>query len=415
MAIMELDKRMVFWKITIDETPVTKEVGHYVKSIDIKTSILPSKSQKEEKSPYEAKIAFTSENYIEDWFTPGRRVKIYMGYDRVYQPLVFSGVIHKLPDGNAKELLNYTVKIVGDAMLLTLEKKRRTFIPERNAAVLQILSGYEVIPVVTIEDATIIPAKYTPTQNNETDMQCLNRFAKFWGCSHWYQFPNFYYFLDTKNAHLTTSEIVLGYRTDKFDKGLPVSNNVETVKWSHKPGRAALAINPGILGFNEEGEKTGKAEYNISAPDDEGKWQTWELRPEVWRAAEKDWGLLFKYSFIATTMTFSLQGYEALKKYYKIVEYSDANDGPAPPAGDAGYEFEITLNEGDPEISPPANVRLYAGTGNPKTGMSHLPQWLYRYGKTFNDAVILKLNTVEHSFNGGRLKTVLKCTVGMFT
>jgi len=99
---------------------------------------------------------------------------------------------------------------------------------------------------------------------------------------------------------------------------------------------------------------------------------------------------------------------------YKVVKYSDATDSKPPASGDSGYQFEITLNEGEPLWSPPFTIKLYAGTGNPKTGMSHLPQWLYRYGKTYNDAITLKCNTVSHEFDGGRLKTVLKCTIGMF-
>ena len=103
----------------------TKYIGPYIKNVTIKHSISPPpKNSKKEYTPIEAIITISSKNYIEDWFAPGRTVKIYMGYDRINPSLIFSGTIAKFPDGSAKEMLNYTVRIVGDIIVLGLSKKK---------------------------------------------------------------------------------------------------------------------------------------------------------------------------------------------------------------------------------------------------------------------------------------------------
>lgn len=408
MAIMQPQTRMAFWKFFIDYKEVTNIIGPYINDLTIRNSIGPAGGTSgHDGAPITASISMLSKDYIEDWFVPGRKIEIRMGYDRIDPPLVFRGMISELPEGNAKDMLSYTVEMIGEDILLSFAKQIRNLPPYKTAAVQEILLGYDFPFIIDIRDQNIVPVKYALRQNNETDKEVLDRFAKLWNCTHWYdQTGDCYYFVDSDKAHFYTLQptYVLGYRTDR------TKCNVEVVEWKCSPPRAAADDNAGISGFNEAGKAKGIEEWNVRAPDDKGQEQTWQLKPEIWKKAQEN-PLLFRSLFNDAKTRW--RDYESLRQYYVVVQYTENARRP-PSFDDSGIAITINLNVGDPTLYPPRNCVLYAGSINPRADSSRLPQWLYRHCKTLDGGLTLKMNEVEHSFKGGYIKTQLKCSVGMF-
>ncbi|MFW9871947.1 MAG: hypothetical protein ACFFG0_02520 [Candidatus Thorarchaeota archaeon] len=423
MAIMKLQSNMVFWKILYGDSliDITSILSPYVSSIRVKRSIKPpTKNSKNKHSPTEATIDITSLNYIEDYFLEGVALKIYIGYDPVKLIEVFSGRIKHLPDGSARDMLNYTVQAFGVETALCDEEKGRTFkLTRKSDIVIQIAmeTGYNVN--VGISDDKFIQGQFAPIQKQETDFQFLTRCAKKWNCVMWFDWPNTINFYDAEVAHyydstgrITIDPYILGYRTDKVDC------NVETVTWKHKPSAAVSTTNPGIFGFNEFGKTSGKNEYKIANYDN----KTWQLKPKyrnLYNKLSKGEGGLRELSILGRisqdlTLGFnSPENYNKFRKYYEVIKYNDnSRNDEYPPAGSgSGFEISVHLNEGEPSLTPPRIGLLYSGSINPRADSSFLPAWMNRSG--LGEYAKLRINETILTYNNGMLKSELICTMGL--
>ena len=412
MAIMKLNSKMIYWKMYATEfdIDITSSMRSIVNSIKITKTVLPVRSKKKDSSPSKAEISVTSKNYIEDVFVEGMKIKIYMGYDRISSPLVFSGTIIKIPDGSAKEMLNYKIEAHSNEIELGYTQKNRLFtLPFKQAIISEIALENGLSPIISIKDEGPIKAQFMPMQRQKTDLQMLEELAKKWNCVCWFAPPNLMYFVDSEDAYLVGDVVsnsimtyTLGYRTDK------VPCNIESIEWKHKPAQGGSATNPGVAGFNEFGDKMGKNEYKIVAL---GK--TWQLKPQYLKEAKENPLLFGKYASITAYASVSFGAVNTLKKYFEVVDYDENSRANVPPAGDnTGFELTINLNEGDPLLEPPRNALLYAGSINPKADTADLPNWIFRSGNEQKAPAKLKINEIELAYENGMLKNKLTCSMG---
>lgn len=407
MAITMPKSNMVYWKITVQGGDFTSLLSKYVSSIKITDKLFPTdpigtRDQNEATQPSNAVISVTSHDYIEAVFTEGAVIEIYLGYDMIQPPLVFRGRINRLPDGSAKDMLNYDVNIPGDEILLAYREKNRLFqVATKSAIVAQIAAENSLIPIINISDTRLIEPQNMPMQRAVSDLELLMYFAGQWNCVCWFEPPNLVYFQDSEVAHSVGNSYTLGYRTDL------VKSNVETITWKHKPPRAATPENPGYISLGERGEVVTPGRGRFNAYN-----QTWELqRPYNIEAgiSGRNFG---EYGTTAARMAFAGQGRLAVLKYFQPVRGGANNSSDtAPPHADSGFEFNITLNEGDPTLKPPRNMYLFAGTTNPRVDTSHLPNWIFRHSPGGRPPALLKLNETELTYKDGRLEQKLTCTM----
>jgi hypothetical protein len=430
---MKLSTRVVYWKIEIDGFDITSVIGPYVSDIKVRSSILPLPKIKtaqakprlafqnfkstSERAPSEADISVTSHDYIEVIFTEGRKIKIYMGYDPIRPPLVFSGIIVHLPDGSARDMLNYTVKALSTEIMLALEQKNRAFTSLTKTGIIQeIAIAHSLIAIVDIEGDNIIQGKYQMLQRAKTDLEFLTNCAEAWKCKMWFAHPDILYFIsdtgDKVHTYQQKSTVYLGYRTDIMDC------NVESVSWKHEPPRAALELNSGIGGFNEQGTVKGIDEFKIHALDIEtNRWATFKLKSNVANLIkDKKLGMeasgsLFK---ILAQGMFSSDNYQTFRKYWKIVDYDDKNSPDSPPSSsDSGWGITVNMNEADPTLFPPFRAVLYSGSMDPHADTSHLPIWLTSWGGEKIGATLLNINEVYLNYTKGVLTNEFRCSVSL--
>src|SRR4030042_1693472 len=121
--------KMVFWKIKFNGLDIGGVIKSVINSISIKDTVLSPtrKNSKKIHAPSEATISISSKDYIEDFFVEGSEISIYLGYDRFSLPLVFRGEIKTLPEGDAREMLSYTVKAYGNGLYSANTEKNRIF------------------------------------------------------------------------------------------------------------------------------------------------------------------------------------------------------------------------------------------------------------------------------------------------
>jgi len=409
MAVMELSKRMAFWKIELDDEDFTALLREVIQSISVKRTILPPpKNSKKMHAPSEATIEIVSKNYLEDLFVEGTKINIYMGYDRILteKALVFSGTMPVLPDGSAEEMLKYKVLAFGNEIELALEEKSRTFIGLTKPQIIKtIMAPYTWMNVTVDIDDTVKPSvSYPPLQINKTDFQLLSDFADNWGCSMWLEMPNKFYFIDANKFSKYHPTYYLSYRSDKMP-----NPNVESVEWKHDSARVGLVDNDGgFTTFGQAGEIKDIENYKIFAL---GK--TWQVKPEILAQIKANPDHIFEVrkilSYIAEK-TFKWNSYEALKKYYKVCDDGD-NTKKSPPANDdSGMKVTVKLNNGDPDLYPPRQALLYHGSINPRADSSHLPGFLSRWGM---EQIWLNINETVLSYNQGRLDSELTCSIGV--
>jgi hypothetical protein len=421
---MELSKRIVYWKIEMDDIDITGIIHTCVNNITIKHTLLPAANAKqgEETPPITATISFVSKNYIEDYFITGQKIKIYMGYDRLaLNNCIFSGIIPELPGGSAKDMLTYTVKLYGDSAVdLSLETKTRAFnVPDKIAIISEIMSVYNCENTIKIQDSNAVGNASSLIQRNITDLQMIQDFAKEWGCVYWFSGNgrNFY-FMDAKEAHENynfgySTTYNLGYRTDFMN----MKCNVQQISWKHKSPRAALEEEPGVHGRNEIGEVYGLKNFAIISPDSNGQWKTWSLRPEYQNIAstgtieqrEELSRVMFALSYRKTLIG---KAYDARRKYFMLGKYPDDQSDMVPEHADSGFDITILLNEGDPDLWPPRKALLVCGSLNPKADTSYLPSWLFKYStKRGYQGMTLNINTVELNYSEGMLHSTLECSI----
>lgn len=427
MAFFATQKRMVYWKFIVNGRDETAVFGKNVASIHIKDSILPSApTRKKDKSfppGSEAVITFVEKDYFVDWFVQGTKIQIFMGYERLSLPKVFEGTVMTLPDGRAREMLDYSVKAYGGMVGAAFQQKARVFpIPQKSAVIAQIASENGWIPDIQIADTSVIPADQIPMSKGFTDLEILIALATIWDCVLWFEDPNILHFIDSDRAHdiydsryLSATSLTengsnffagkpgpyeLGYRTDL------ATCNVESVIWKHMNQKGGGAGSPSYVKYTEDG-----FEYDFKAFKIPALGQTWQMKPEY--ARSRDASKIFSWIIQAAQGTINQQGYQVLRKYYRIVPNSKTRPDDATHVG-AGFEITVMLNEGDPYLRPPRNANLYAGSINPRADSSYLPAWFYRHSPGFVPPAKLKINQVELMYNTGRLSSKLKCSMSMF-
>lgn len=430
MAILNTSTRMVYWRIYHgdNDTDITNIIGSYVSSIRVMKTALPVRTKdkkstaKSEHSPVEATIDITSNNYIEEIFIPGVQIKITMGYDPLTQPTIFIGRIKNLPEGSAKDMLNYTVQAFGIETDLADKEKNRTFqIPTKTEIISQIAMENGYIWNISIADKSPMLAQFIPIQKQETDYEFIMRCADSWNCLCWFTITpagKQLNFADADVAYTLSDGTLsgkgtysLGYRTDK------APCNVETVAWKHRSNSMSDGVGQ-ILGYNEFGRTTGSMEFRIANYDN----KTWRLKVRyrnLIKAKGKEGGLALwrtigKISQALTLGMNSADNYRRFKEYFEIERYNDpSKKNQTPPSGQgSGFEITVHLNEGDPTLTPPRNAFLFSGSINPKTDTAELPIWMNNSYRS--DYCKLKINKTTLTYSNGLIKTELSCTMGAY-
>lgn len=412
--------KMVYWKIELSGIDVTDLLLKFVKSIEITDSIISPKNKgKKLDVPSKAKISISSKDYIEDFFVEGMEISIWMGYDRLINPLVFSGTIRMLPDGSASEMLHYTVKAYGDGTELAMKERNRLYLSTVKSDIISqiaVVNGY--IPCIDVKDYQPIPVKYMPFQRKMTDLEFLHKCAYDWRCVFWFKqgtLAKTLYFVDAEKAHrigddgtprfgfgFTPSEYSLGYRTDK------VECNVESVNWTHTPPGSASISSPFVGGATEDGEVTGIFQRRIFI-----KGQYWKMKKEFIAEAKNDMTKLKKAFGVVFKAQFSLEAYQGISEYWRPEKYTESTSRDVPPSHkELGFDISINLNVGDPYLKPPRNAFLWGGTLSPRADGADLPAWLFRNSVWSGGPAKLKINETILSYSGGRLKSNLKCSMG---
>ena len=420
---------MVYWKFELGGEDTTSLLLEVVKSIKIRDLILPSTKTgegKNMKAPSEATISISSKDYIESVFIPGSEIKIYLGYDKLVNPLVFSGMIRMLPDGSASEMLHYTVKAYGDAIVMAMKEKNHiSSLLTKREIILEIAARNSLTPIIDIGDSSLIPIKFVPIQRKETDLEFLTRCAYNWNCVFWVKRSKLtginLFFMDSKKAHaygdtesrkfgrlvgpiysVPGSEYNLGYRTDR------TPCNVAKIDWSQNTSSISSSLSvPTVLGALEDGGVRGKNEFSRVI-----KGKTWILRNKYAKQAKKDYTKWYKYLGVLIKALITFDSYRGVSQYWRPEKYTENTSRDIPPShGNSGVELSIDLNEGDPYLKPPRNALLWDGTINPNADGSNLPSWLFQNATWDSGPANLKINETTLHYSGGRLKSNLRCSM----
>ena len=182
MAVMKLQNNMVFWDMTIDESPNWNTIMQDVVS-DFSITY-------EVNAPTKAVISIISESYIEDVFKINRKISISMGFDPLNLVPMFSGVIMKEPMGSASDVLSYSVEAINDEVKLGLFSKNKVHNPPKKNDIISTIAtdnGYD--SDVDIADTSSIEANALPIQKNKSDLEYLQECAKRWECVFWFTTP----------------------------------------------------------------------------------------------------------------------------------------------------------------------------------------------------------------------------------
>lgn len=418
MAVMKINSRMVYWDVFLKSSTtgwmsVKKMMpgfGKYVNSISVKDTIAFKKSKG---APSELDMSITSNNYCENLFTEGIKIRAFLGYDILGQPLVFDGEIRHLPDGGAKEMLNYTVKAYSNDITFSNIELNRTFSGRTKSAIIMEISSKNKFEAVILIKNDILPkAGFSRIQKGITDMELMNKLAKEWGCVWWLDRRGILFFVDAEDAHevgtlyntrLKGQNYTFGYRTDR------VLCNVESIDWSATPRPGGSEIESMMESFNEFGKNPAANKYKINALGG-----TWKLQEPYLSEATKDPLAFGSYALYAAGQSVSGNGYDVLRKFF-IWEHGDVSDSnrEVPDAGGAstGIELNIRLNEGDPYLKPPLKGLLYAGVLNPLVNSAALPGWLFNYGIQNKSVAKLDINETVLTYSQGRLESQVKCSL----
>lgn len=404
MAILQFNSKMVYWEFWLYGLNFTNDVRDYISSIKV-THYLDK--------PTEAEISVTSKSYIEDIFVEGAPIEIKVGYDKLFIPSVFVGKISGLPDGSAKDMINYSVKALGFEAVMSTEERVRTFnIPTKAAIIAQIAAENGLIPDIQITDISRIPARYIPMQRGRTDMEFLIECAAKWACICWFTPPNTIHFVDEAKAYdlgdalrtRSTRDLLLvynfGYRNDR------VPNNVEKVSWKFVTPKGGGVGYAGIRGANETSASAiGRADYQINYNG-----VVWRLKPRFMSVARTNPAMFGRYAASVFSSGVSDAEYNLRHYYEQVTHTSNVHQDSLPPAGGKYLELTIDLNEGDPLLRPPRNAAIYSGSLNPKADSADLPNWFYRGGYPGR----LKIFETELLYDHGLLKSSIKCSVGSY-
>lgn len=405
MASLLTSTKIVYWKIHIFNNSIWSEIMQDVVSgITITYEV---------NKPATATINVTSVSFIEDVFVVGTEIDIYMGYDPIFLSHMIHGIIVKNPSGNAQDVLQYSIEIIGNVptTLLTIAKNRMFQIQDKMTIISQIAVENNMLVDIAIEDIAPLNKNAFVMQKNKTDYDFLVECAKRWECSFWIWYEpitglNTLFFYDSKYASAKGDTLkkmsafdtgpiyTLGYRTSIS------TNNVSKVDWGFEPKRGNP---PGSRSLNEFGETESPDDWVIPFRGDR-----WELKPEYIAKAGKDpewWSATFALIYYRD----NLPGTEiTVKEYFRPVPSYSKNQQDS--YNNETVKLTVELNEGDPNLRPPRTAVLISGSLDPKAVSANLPFFLYEDKSKLDINVFFRMKKVITSLNNGKLDTSIELT-----
>jgi len=441
MAIMQLNSRMVEWKIELAPTDgaqfndCTSTIGPATNSIRIRHGISEGSSTKSNitssayeiashtkskriTAPSELDLQISCFSYLEDLFRPGVWVKISFKNNFGIWIQSFNGQIRNYPYGGAKDMINFNVRAFSREILFSNQQKNRSFKTRpltQKAVVTEIAieSGF----VVDFDSPTALnlvkPNNRILLQKGITDMQMLDKLAYEWNC-HWYfdesKPTNTIVWRggkdtfgkgDTESIY-SSGTYIMAYRTDFI-----ANNNVESVDWVETSSPGGTDIVAGVTSYNEKGVESEGRKIVILG-------KTWVMKPQYVALSKSDPLAFRNLTAYSLGLTATGRGYDALKTFYQIDPYNDPKsaENAIPNEGDqGGVELTIMLNDGDIDLRAPRTGILYCGGDLDTRTNANLPVWLFQYSDMGD--YIMKLNIKETvlTYEQGMLKSELKCTL----
>lgn len=440
MAIMQLNSRMVEWKIELGNAngaifkDFTNIIGPATNSIRIRhgvsTGSLTRKNihssayeiashtkSRRPTAPSELDLQISSFSYLEDLFRPDVWIRIYFKNKFGIFIKYFEGQVRNYPYGGAKDMVNFNVRAFSKEILFSNQQKNRVFksVPLTRQAVITeiaIQSGFVVDYLSTTSQVLVKPTNRILLQKGQTDMQMLDKLAFEWNC-HWYfdesrpgntlvwrDGQEVYNKGDTESFY-SNGPYILGYRTN-----LITENNVESVDWAENVHPGGSETDAAVISFNEKGSKNEARKINAYG-------KTWVMKKPYVELAKTNPLAFGNLTAYATGLTFAGKGKEALTTFYIVDPYSepDTASNSIPNGGDSsGIDLTIMLNEGDVDLRAPRTAKLWCGGDLSVRTNSNLPVWLFEYSE-YGD-FILPLNIKESvlTYEQGILKSELKCS-----
>jgi len=445
MAVMKCNSRMVKWKIEVAPPlsahyfDFTRVIGPYVSSIKIRYGISEGKARrnkfaessdgiaqrtmdKKEHAPSELDISITQDKYIEEIFLRGSKIRITFWNDMDKPVVCFDGEMRAYPYGNAKDMVNFSVKAYGPEILFSNQQRRRKFMTPATYqtifAEIVSLQGYQLNFLA--KDMILKPTQ-VPLQTC-TDMEMLDKLVRDWGLV--------YYFDNTsliptivvadiegacKNGSLmgvknrmpgSPNEYIIGYRTNR---GKIYMHYAESVEWSQGVAIGGSATEPSSVMFKEDGSQTNKYKLLVDGV-------TYTMKEKFQKLAKTDPLMFGQFSAYAAELTITGKGKEALRYFYETDGDGAPNksDTLAPNSADgSAIALTIVLNEGDVNLRAPCTGVIYAGGDYTNKLNTDLPGWLYEKStKTYGaKAIAINIKETTLTYQQGMLKSEIKATL----
>lgn len=427
MATLNFTSNMVYWKIYTTVGTVrrdrTEQLNGVVSSFKITHGISSPKTRgknKKDSAPSTFEMKITSDNYVEDIFTEGVEIEVQVGKNSAELITVFKGKIKQLPDGSARELIDYNVKAFGNEIKLSESTKNINYRGKRKSDIVLMIAERNQLEIglIKIKSDSKMGAGFQKLQKNLTDTELLDKIAAEWGCSWWVR-NGLFYFMDFSSVFIEGDRI-----NDRFKLGLPYelyyrsskkTNNVEIVKWSFTAAPGGSETEPIFEALNEFGKDPNLSEYKIRYQGQYYKLKDRYMK-EIQNGGKTNFG---SYALEALGQTAILNSEQVLHKFFEIMP--DANNKDRrniQDVGDnAGVEITVHLNEGDPYLFPPRSAKLYSGTlqRTNNSGFTDLPAWMFRHGDDSQTVAKLNIKETVLTYEDGMLRSELKCSMGVPT
>lgn len=405
MAILSLDKRMVFWSISIGGQDMTSMLKEYVNSLSVTYSI---------NGVTKAEVDIISESFVEDIMSEEQSLSFSLGYDSFRLVEMFNGKIKKPPQGQASDKISYRITAVGKETSMATEAKNKVFqIPVKSSIIAQVAAENGYIPFVVIADTFPIPAKYQPIQKNQTDLEFLNECARKWNCIMWFDEPNFLYFYDAGKAHTMGDN--LKYRRMNIEDLLPYYelgfrtdysiNNISNISWDFKPRKGGGYGSRSNTGADEGGSKIDLNDFSLDYDN-----KTYKLKSKFLNKAKTNPTLFLKYAGAVINSKIASADVTLRTYFVPVTHGSSTNKNLSHTAAHMSNNLNIkaTMNIGDPYLRPPRNAWLYSGSLNPAAETSDLPNFLFKHGEPQK----YKINEVTTSYKSGKIDTTINMSMG---
>ena len=397
MAVLNITSKMAWWKIKIHDQDVSNLLAKYITGIDVTYRL---------NKPSKASIQVSSVSFIEGVFSKNMKAGIWMGWDRFNMAHMISGKLVHVPNGQASELITYTIDIADDSIEMSKEEKNKTFKTNQKSRIIKEIigiNGYDAH--VDITDDEMIKSSFFPIQKKETDWQFLQRCAEQWNCLCWYR-DGTVYFVDAESAHdlgntertktisdLKDQPYELNYRL-KIGK-----NNIAKISWKEGKTKEGTSGSPGATGTNEDGAFTSSGDYKF------------EYKGRYYRIGDKYKNASLS-EIVKIEMLIVASDSEALltdhaQYFVPIVHGEGTHKNQSEPAANKkkALNIEVELNKGDEFLRAPRKAKLSSGTIGHNT--SDLPAYLFHEGK---NGAIYNINEVKTSLKNGIIQTSLKAT-----